>query len=148
MAELFRAQHVWEVAGFLLEEGDTASAPDRWSAILDARCRSAQSRAYYAVFLRLKERLSAISRDVLDDKDSVHKALGEGVRGHLGVAHELSDLLKKLWRHRARSDYELGAGYSADVAQDRLEDAEDAIALVDGLSPEDLRGIVSAIRSA
>ena len=147
MPEPFLPTHFHEVAEFLLEEDEDSSDPTRWADIQDARLRSAISRSYYAVFLRLKERLEGARRGWKMPRHNVHKKLGEALEGVLPQSHKLVMFRKRLWGQRKSSDYELGFGHSVQTASDRMEDADAALTLIDGLSADQLSDIALLLSS-
>ena len=147
MPERFLPRHFWEVGELLLEEEEEGDgAASLWNQVEDARCRTSVSRAYYAVLLRLKERLLSEARYELP-RAGANVLAREGVTGVLTDSHELSVLFRRLWSFRTRSDYHLGTGYPPSVADDRLDDAKQACALVDSLTADELRDIASVIRT-
>lgn len=137
MPDLFSPPHVREVAWFLLEDGEESGDPDRWRDVEDARCRSAESRAYYSVLLALRE--------VLENNGwrfprggSTNQLARESIDEVLSPKHPLSDLFKRLWRYRTKADYDLGQGYPVQVATDRVIDSGNAAAHVADLDPDEL----------
>lgn len=122
-------------------------AAERWNALEDARIRSAISRAYYAVLLTLKQRLHDVARYDLPP-DGANAVAREALTEVVGEKHELSNLFRRLWSYRTRADYDLGTGYRASVADDRLDDAKVACGLIDDLTTDQVLDIASAARIA
>ena len=113
-----------------------------WSGCGDARLRSSVSRAYYSVFLRLKDRLikSGLLKRSFPEGAS-HDKLYRAVRDGLGPNKGLTQKLRVLRSERGRADYELDMEIDSEFAETRLDEAHKANGLVDILTTADLTRI-------
>lgn len=144
----FQGRQFAEVAEFLLEEsGEASSGPDLWRDIEEARCRSAVSRAYYSLFLHLKERIEPARRDFSFPKDGIHTVLRLALEEELGSGHPLVQAIKRLWFNRKNCDYECEPRQTnPGAAGGHLDDALDAIHATDALTSQQLADLARQIK--
>jgi uncharacterized protein (UPF0332 family) len=136
-----------DVAECLLEThtGEVTSEDDLWKCCEIARYRAAVSRAYYAVFQQLKRRVAPARLGWRFPEHNVHAKVRRAVEEVLGTNHYLATTLLSLLRKRNRADYDLEHSFSRSEAESLLDDAHDAIDVIEGLNPDELRAIANAM---
>lgn len=80
---------------------------DTWDRIANARCRTTRSRAYYAVFLAIKDRVTTHRATFRFPEEAVHATVLNAVRHVFDKKSRISLVLSSLIDQRKDADYEL-----------------------------------------
>jgi uncharacterized protein (UPF0332 family) len=118
-----------------------------WHAAADARYRSAVSRAYYAAFLFLREKIIPTRAWPPGGfpKVGVHNKVLRAVEGAFPPNHQIPTKLRTLLEERGLADYDLAATFDRLSAEDRCEESDVFINRVRSLSPAKLTDIANRI---
>jgi hypothetical protein len=119
---------------------------DDWKQIIDARCRSATSRAYYAVFLALKNRVLQERPTFAFPELDAHSIVRRAIEHMYGANHALPLALKGLLERRKKSDYQLdGPGDPEAGVAPLLASAKAALATIAGWNSQQVQQFIGAI---
>jgi uncharacterized protein (UPF0332 family) len=137
---------VFALADELHEDSAAGIDPAAWAGCDVERWRSAISRGYYALFLHLK--IALLDSGFLKfpfPESGAHSAVSRAVRAALKPYHPVAQKLVSLKLEREFADYSIALDVDKSYAQDRLDEAYDAMGAIDSLKPVQLQAIADKL---
>lgn len=118
----------------------------KWQSLVDARCRSARSRAYYSVFLAMKNRV-LLQRPGFDfPSRDAHATILGAVGSFYAQTHRFTIVLKGLLGLRKKADYELDGPADPEAGmQSSLLNAKFALEAIAGWAPQQVEQLIAGI---